>query len=100
MGAVNHLRAESHRRGHHGATTALFRFGDRWFPYRDLQSAVLRGGWVLITHFEVTPSTAWPAFVAATDAAIDKYNGVYEADLITAAKSKGEAERESGRSDS
>jgi hypothetical protein len=29
-------------------------------------------------------------FVAVTDAAIDKYNGAYEADLIAAAKGKGE----------
>jgi Protein of unknown function (DUF4231) len=70
------------------ATLALFRFGDRWFLYRDLQNELLRCGWILIAQFEA--ATAWLAFVAATDTAIDKYNGAYEADLIDVAKGKGE----------
>ena len=72
------------------ATLALFRFGDRWFLYRDLQNDLLRCGWAFIAQARGEFTSAWQAFVAVTDAAIDKYNGAYEADLIAAAKGKSE----------
>lgn len=72
------------------ATLALFRFGDRWFLYRDLQNELLHCGWTLAGQSGLGAATAWPAFVAASNAAIETYNGTYEAELSAAAKSKSE----------
>ena len=73
------------------ATLALFRFGDRWFLYRDLQNELLQCGWSFAEDSGPDAATAWSAFVNATNAAIEKYNGTYEAELSAAAKNKSES---------
>jgi hypothetical protein len=65
--------------------------------YRRIHGELLRCGRILIANFEVAP-TARPGFIAATDGAIDKYRGAYDAELIPAAKGRGEGE--SGGNDS
>jgi hypothetical protein len=63
------------------ATLALFRFGDRWFLYRDLQNDLLQCGWTYVGGIERGDQTTWDAFVASTNTAIQKYNGSYETEL-------------------
>ena len=62
------------------ATLTLFRFGDRWFLYRDLQNDLLVCGWAYVEAIRRGDQT-WHTFVAATNTAIHKYNGSYETEL-------------------
>jgi hypothetical protein len=79
------------------ATMALFRYGDKWYLYRDLQNELLVAGWALVATNSDTASDpdgkAWTTFVTAADAAISKYNGAYDSELIaqTNAKAEGDA---------
>jgi len=72
------------------ACLALFRFGDRWFLYRDLQNELLLCGWTYVGGIDDGTDTAWQALVTATNAAIQKYNGGYEAELSGRSAGKGE----------
>lgn len=62
------------------AVLGLFRFGDRWNLYRDLQTELLAAGWTLVSA--PSQSKYWPGFMQATENAIAKYNGAYDNDLI------------------
>jgi hypothetical protein len=70
------------------AVLALFRFGDRWFLYRSLQDDLLVAGWELIGKAPSPESEAWSVFVASTEAAIARYTGAYESEVIAAARPK------------
>jgi hypothetical protein len=69
------------------ALLALFRVGDRWFLYRDLEDVLLKAGWALVTHPGGDVEAAWEAFRSATERAITSYNTSYETEVIMAAQS-------------
>jgi hypothetical protein len=72
------------------ATMALFRYGDKWYLYRDLQNELLVAGWTLVATAGDADDKAWATFVTAADAAINTYNGTYDSELLAQTNAKAE----------
>jgi hypothetical protein len=77
------------------ALLAMFRVGDRWFLYRDLQDTLLTTGWKYVTDSATDREAAWTGFVAGTEGAISRYNSSYETELITPARGENNTKGES-----
>ncbi len=68
------------------AILTLFRFGNRWLMYRTLSNELLNAGWTMVNSPHTDLDKPWSAFIAATNAAISRYNVEYAAEVITAAQ--------------
>jgi hypothetical protein len=77
------------------AVLALFRFGDRWFLYRNLQDQLLTAGWTLVTSVDDDSDDAWHSFRQSTEAVIATYNTSYDSELIVASQSDGTGKKSS-----
>jgi hypothetical protein len=70
------------------AILTLFRFGDRWFMYRELNNDLMSAGWALLNGAGKNPDAAWTAFITTTETARAKYNSAYETEVIAAVQPK------------
>lgn len=68
------------------AITTLFRLADRWLMYRSLHSSLISAGWALISSAP-GDRRAWTRFTAETNAALARYDAVYQAAVIQVAQS-------------
>jgi hypothetical protein len=65
----------------------LFGFLDRWILYRSLEADLMSAAWALINAQD---AAAWHPFVAATDAAVARYNSAYRTEVLTATSARTE----------
>jgi hypothetical protein len=73
------------------AVLGVFRYGDRWNLYRDLQTELLAAAWSLL-NTGCERDSEWATFTRRTENAIAKYNGAYDSDLIKSGTPRAGAE--------